>query len=88
MAGPKLVTENIPNKINTLEAERQDWLGKLPRLRGAEKRLAQTALTQIEARLRWYRGRVEGKRPTRSEPYPRRKQRWASNEARLADVRS
>jgi hypothetical protein len=81
-------TANIVNKIKDLEGERAFWLEKLPRLRGTEKKLAQTTLTYLDQRLRWLRGRSEGKRATRSEPYPARQKRKALNKARLAEVRS
>jgi hypothetical protein len=79
---------SIINKINNLEAERADWLKTLASAKGVQRRLAQTALTQIEARLRWYRGRAEGKKPARNTSYQDQKARAQRNRARLSEVRA
>ncbi len=81
-------TENIRNKINKLEEERQGWLKRLQTARGVDKRLAQTALTQLEARLRWYRGRAEGRKPDSAHSKAGRRATKALNTARLAEARS
>ena len=81
-------TESIRNKVNNLEAERAEWLRKLETARGVQRRLVQTAITQIEARLRWYRSRAQGPKPASAHSKAGRRATKAVNSARLAEARS
>ncbi len=87
MPAPKIDTSAIQQKIQDLEGERANWLTTLKTAQGVQRRLAQTALTQIEARLRWYRGRSTGKKPEAAFTHGGRKTTKARNAARLAEVR-
>ncbi len=86
MLAPNDIT-SIINKINKLEAERADWLKTLATAKGVQRRLAQTALTEIDARLKWYRGRATRK-SQRNSKYADRQQTKARNRAALAEVRA
>ena len=88
MAGPQIVPENIRNKINELEAERLHWIEARERASGVKRKLAQTALTQIEARLRWYRARVDGKKPVEAFRKPGRRATRTLNRSKLDAARA
>lgn len=85
MPRPQIIPENIVKKIKDLEAEREVWIARRA-TPGPEQRVAQTALIALEARLRWYRGRAEGKKPTSAHSKAGRRQTKARNRAALDAV--
>ena len=87
MAGPKIIPENIIKKINTLEAERLSWVQQRDTSSGLQRKLAETALTQIEARLRWYRSRAGGPKYQPSFTKAGRRLTKRRNAARLSAIR-
>lgn len=88
MPRPQIVPENISNRINEIEAEIAHWTKIRDTSSGARRRLAQTSLTHFEARLRWYRGRVEGKKAASAFSTEGRKKTKALNTQKLAEARS
>lgn len=88
MAAPVIDKGNISNKINELQGQVAHWTAERDRAQGPKRRLAQTTLTYLEARLRWYRGRAEGKKPEAAFNTEGRKQTKASNQQRLVEARS
>lgn len=79
--------ENLSPKIKQLEIEQGAWQVERDRSTGRARRLAQTALTELEARLKWYRGRVEGKKPETAFTHQGRKATKRRNAEKLAEVR-
>lgn len=88
MSRPTVIPENIQQKIKDLEAEIAHWTKVRDTSSGVRRRLAQTSLTHFEARLRWYRGRAQGKKPDSAFSTPGRKATKTLNQQKLAEARS
>lgn len=88
MPAPVVDQTNIINKMSDLEAEAAEWRMKRDSSKGPDRLVAVTALTHIERKLKWLRGRAEGKKPEEAFTHGGRKKTKALNTQKLAEARS
>jgi len=87
MSAPTIETGNILKKMQDFEAQAAHWTEVRDRSTGAARRVAVTALTLIERKLKWLRGRVLGPKPPSAHTHTGRKATKAVNRQKLVQAR-